>query len=62
MVTEIKVEIPNIHPQLITNVKILTLSITYEFKSDLKYCITISDNELESGRKHMESIVFNSNN
>lgn len=62
MVTEIKVEIPNIHPQLITNARILALSTTYEFKSDLKYCMTISDNELESGCKHMESMVFNSDN
>lgn len=61
-VTDMKVEIPNIHPQLITNAKILALSTTYEFKSDLKYCMTISDNELESGRKHMGSMVFNSNN
>lgn len=61
-VTDMKVEMPNIHPQLITNAKILALSTTYEFKSDLKYCMTISDNELESGRKHMGSMVFNSNN
>lgn len=60
-VTEMKVEIPNIHPQLITNARILALSTTYEFKSDMKYSMTISDNELESGRRHIGSITFNSN-
>ncbi len=60
-VPEIKVDIPNVPGQLIEHAKILALATTYEFKADRQYCMTVSKNELESGRKHFGRVTFDSN-
>ena len=60
-VTDMKVDIPNVPPQLITNAKILALSTTYEFRNDNSFCITIASNELENGRRQVGSMNFISN-
>jgi hypothetical protein len=61
-VSDMKVDLPNVPPQLIQNAKTLALSSTYEFKLDMTYCMTISKNELEDGRKQIGSVILNSNN
>jgi len=51
-VTDLKVDIKNVPKPLIQNAKILALATKYEFKNNGTYCMTISKNALENGRKH----------
>ncbi|WP_026474534.1 hypothetical protein [Alkaliflexus imshenetskii] len=60
-VTDMKVDIPNVPPQLITNAKILALSTTYEFRNDNSFCMTIASNELDNGRRQVGTMSYSSN-
>ncbi len=51
-VTDLKVDMKNVPKPLIQNAKILALATKYEFKNNGTYCMTISKNALENGRKH----------
>ncbi len=51
-VTDLKVDMKNVPKPLIQNAKILALATKYEFKNNDTYCMTISKNALENGRKH----------
>lgn len=61
-VSDVKVNTENIPQQLIKNAKILSLATKYEFKTDGMYCMTVSKNTLERGRKHKGQIIINSEN
>ena len=60
-VSDVKIDIKNVPEQLIQNAKILSLATIYEFKNDGQYCMTISKNSLENGRKNIGKLVLDSN-
>lgn len=57
-----KCEIPNAFPRLVESAKIIALSTTYEFRPNMTFCMTISKNELDNGRRQIGKVAINAKN
>lgn len=51
-VSAMEVDMKDVPQPLIDNAEILSLATSYEFKANGHYCMTVSKNSLENGRKH----------
>lgn len=61
-VSDMRVTMKNVPEQLLKNAKTLSLATSYQFKNDGQYCMTISKNSLEHGRKHKGEMILDPKN
>lgn len=51
-VSDIEVKVPDVPPQLVRDARSISLATRYEFRSDGRFRMTVTQNKLEEGRKH----------